>query len=676
MKRTRLGSMQPAASRMGLAMLPLLLFSTLAIAQGGRYQSGDAWTFGATADTQWTITHSLTWDPIDPYYAHVNPNFREENPDYVSVSTALKLNDQFIAHGVRFVVQLGDLTDRAGNAAMHTHAQARQPLYDAGIGFFPVRGNHETYGALYGLDPDFDVNVPAWRDAFPQTQGQGANLFGAQNFNGPPDDALRGLSYSFDYGTPGSDARFVFMDIEPTHYRFAEPEPHPIYGEPYSYSNDFNWTVYRHTEDLIAREGNLILAGTWFRIASTGEPSTEFYGPAPGDGEILQPEEGQYTTSGTEFRPGDQQEWIDSRLQEPDRPVHAFVLAHRNLMGQNHRDTVWGSDPGVTPDVQNVFYRSLQENKVGYFLSAHDHMHHRAIVRSPDRNWFVEQLIASSSDPKFYTPAPGSMAGQRSRETPISQELNNIGYYIFTVDGSRLTVDYYSDRQGNFGTDYCWPDGYPGEGGTCSDPRRSAPAERIGSLYVPDFRFEKKETWGYGLNGKRFVIPQGGSYTGVTDEFAATRAAILRGTNGSAATDNIPGAPRPLSKTVTTGWAANPDPGKLKSDVLSLWGMAELGTEQTDVYVLSMSLGFNRMIHLGSGGIGIATYVDGQWVNAVDQNFGGSKRFVLGPYIEELHELGTYGIDPGSETAWAVLNYNADFAVADGVERVPGQRAR
>src|SRR5690606_6049114 len=106
--------------------------------------------------------------------------------------------------------------------------------------------------------------------------------------------------------------------------------------------------------------------------------------------------------------------------EDDDRPEHAFVLTHRNLMGQNHRDTAWGSDPGVTPEAQNVFYRSLEENKVGYFLSAHDHMHHRSIVTSPDGNWSVEQLIASSSDPKFYDPAAGTMGGQRHRETPIS----------------------------------------------------------------------------------------------------------------------------------------------------------------------------------------------------------------------------------------------------------------
>ena len=53
----------------------------MALAQGGRYFSEDAWQFAVTADTQWTITHDLTWSEDDPYYAHVNPNYREENPD-------------------------------------------------------------------------------------------------------------------------------------------------------------------------------------------------------------------------------------------------------------------------------------------------------------------------------------------------------------------------------------------------------------------------------------------------------------------------------------------------------------------------------------------------------------------------------------------------------------------
>jgi hypothetical protein len=50
----------------------------------------------------------------------------------------------------------------------------------------------------------------------------------------------------------------------------------------------------------------------------------------------------------------------------------------------------------------------------------------------------------------------------------------------------------------------------------------------------------------------------------------------------------------------------------------------------------------------------------------VDQKFGGTKKFVLGKYNSK-YSLGTYGIDLTTNTAWAVLNYNADFVVATNV---------
>jgi hypothetical protein len=59
----------------------------------------------------------------------------------------------------------------------------------------------------------------------------------------------------------------------------------------------------------------------------------------------------------------------------------------------------------------------------------------------------------------------------------------------------------------------------------------------------------------------------------------------------------------------------------------------------------------------------ISTFVDGKWVNAVDENFGGNKKYIQGKYKPE-YQLGAFGYDIKSKTAWAVINYNADFAVA------------
>jgi hypothetical protein len=139
--------------------------------------------------------------------------------------------------------------------------------------------------------------------------------------------------------------------------------------------------------------------------------------------------------------------------------------------------------------------------------------------------------------------------------------------------------------------------------------------------------------------------------------------AVLHGRNGSVATDNVPETPRALAKTVTTAWVENPDSAVLASHVFSLWGMGELGAKEADVFVLSMSFSDARMRAIRDGRVVIATHVGGQWVNAVDQNVGGEEQFVLGPYVEGRYGLGAHGVDPDNNTAWAVLNFNADFAV-------------
>jgi hypothetical protein len=87
---------------------------------------------------------------------------------------------------------------------------------------------------------------------------------------------------------------------------------------------------------------------------------------------------------------------------------------------------------------------------------------------------------------------------------------------------------------------------------------------------------------------------------------------------------------------------------------------------RTDIYVLFISFESGDGYSLKKGKTGIATFISGKWVNAVDENFGGKRRFVLGKYRPE-YGLGTYGVDPKTKTAWAVLNYNADFAVATNV---------
>ncbi len=572
--------MSKALKRMKLAAMPLLIgmillltFAMIAAAQERQYSS-QAWSFGIMGDTQWTPSHG------DPY---------GENPNLVSVSIINQMNAQFIQKKVKFVIQMGDGENYMDIGGITTRAAAAQALYTAGIGFFPMRGNHSQYFLANPQPADF--LLPAMRTAFPQVLGT-PPTFGAVDFDSPTNVSqdLAGMSYSFDFGPAGSNARFVILDVM---------------GVPSANTWDFRSFV---------RFGYPIQA---------------------------------------------QQAWINDRLDKST--THAFVLSHQPLISENHIDNPFGGLVYEFQPEQNAFFSGLQAAGVRYYIGAHDHVDQRSVVTSPDNLSKVEELISAPACPNFYVPTAinpdptlDPWKGYKSHELSLSQEMNNVGFYVYTVDGPRVNVDYYADSTGHYMSDNSWPTGPSGNG----------------TLKTPTFNFIKKESWGYSLNGQEFLIAQGGSYTEVADSFGATTARILDGTNGSTAADYIG---RQFTKKISTGWTAK-NSDKLKSDILSLWGMADLGAAQSDTYVLSLSFDFREMVHLGNGGIGIATVdANGNWVNAVEKNNGGKKKFVVGSYVPG-YQLGTYGVDPATKTAWAVLNYNADFAVANDIELVPGKR--
>jgi hypothetical protein len=144
---------------------------------------------------------------------------------------------------------------------------------------------------------------------------------------------------------------------------------------------------------------------------------------------------------------------------------------------------------------------------------------------------------------------------------------------------------------------------------------------------------------------------------------------------------------------VDTGWA--PRAGRTASDILTLWGLHDslvtdfsvpatataapsgyqfqLKGDRTDTYVLSLSYQSNGISaqRLTSGLFGLATRdAEGNRVNAVAANDGGDGSFVQGPYVHG-DTLGTYGIDTATQTAWAVVNHQGDFAVADFAKGSP-----
>ncbi len=508
-----------------------------------------SFTFGVMSDTQW------------------KSNLDGENPGTVAVGIAKQVQQQFINNKVDFVIQVGDLVDSYRSAAMDIRAQTAQSLYDAGIGFFVLRGNHES-------SRDAANYVP---QVFPQTttgtfkKSDGTTFTFGSNFSSPF-PSLEGLSYSFDY----KNTRFVLLD-------------------------------------------------QFTRKDGTGSTNDNIV---------------------------DQVNWIDQRLDSKGAGNHGFVFSHKGLITANHTDVLFGANPAANPAAQNAFMASLQENGVRYLFNGHDHNHQRSLITSPDGLSQVQNITTSSNSYKFYVPKTGTEINDLKynnppRETPIVQELFTIGYYLVKVDGPRVTVEHWASDNGCGGT--------LGAGKDCD------------LAVTPKLDFHWRETFGYSLNGKQFVVAPNASFAGLQDvsPYSGRGMAILDGVNAINPTiyDG-----RVTYQVVNTGWTDRAEVGgNLVSDVLSLWGMHnQLGSRQSDVYVLSMGFDASGISaeDLAAGKVFLVTRdAAGNWVNAVDLNHGGVKAFVLGAY-DSAYGLGTYGVNPYDHTAWAVLNHGSDFAVA------------
>jgi len=147
--------------------------------------------------------------------------------------------------------------------------------------------------------------------------------------------------------------------------------------------------------------------------------------------------------------------------------------------------------------------------------------------------------------------------------------------------------------------------------------------------------------------------------------YVGTTMNILSGTNGSTL-KTVDSALRPLTKDLEIGWAAKASgPVGAQSDILTLWGMSDLGNvDKTDAFALSLSFAGSQISATDLSSYYIASKdANGSWVNSVELNTGGTKNFVLGAY-SDAYGLGTYGIDTTTNTAWAVINQTGgDFVV-------------
>jgi hypothetical protein len=108
----------------------------------------------------------------------------------------------------------------------------------------------------------------------------------------------------------------------------------------------------------------------------------------------------------------------------------------------------------------------------------------------------------------------------------------------------------------------------------------------------------------------------------------------------------------------------------LISDVLNLSGMANSGS-QTDKFTLRMSYSPSALSNdaettlAAAGQIYLVSYnvTTSLWENAVLSNFGTSDVVFMGVGSSPDGVLGHYGISTTSNTVWAVLDHNSQFAV-------------
>lgn len=559
--------------------------------------TNDSWKFGIISDTQWTKDDD------------------GENPASCAVDIINSLNEKFVEHGADFVVHVGDLTDdghglsfdptthtqtesgefTAYNTATETtytyttedafgiRARYTQLLYNNGIGYYPLRGNHddsqkaaEEFVNYFPQTKTGENNSTSVQDAafnsqnpdtdyLPEITRQNESSFTVgSTFSSPSLSGLEGLTYSFDH----NNARFVMLDQ--------------------------------------------------FR-----------------------------TSDGTTHSIEDQQSWITSTLSGRESGTHAFTFSHKGLLSQNHSDTLFGSDPANASStdaaVQDAYIQSLSDNDVRYHICGHDHMHDRSYVYTTDgATAKVTQIVTASDSSKFYTPKSTSNDDQYGggiRQKIIAQELYYIGYYIITIDGDHVTIDYYSSP-------------------AYSDKEFTT---------TPTLNFTLRESFGYSLKGESFLIGQNESYTAVnvtSPKAYGTQAQILAGNNGCQLTD---AADREFNVEVSTGWY---DAQDSLSDILVMRGMDyNMGSDRTDVYTLSITYNSSSVTDemISSKAFGLAALnSDGKWVKAVSLNSTNNTKFVNGAW-QSGYEIGTWGVDTSSNTVWAVINFDGRFAAVDNI---------
>ena len=137
-----------------------------------------SWAFGVIPDTQWDSQNA-------PFHG-------------VAVHIIDAINDEFIRRKIDFVIQVGDLAEKPTNIAFQTRAAHNKALAEAGIKFYPLRGNHDSDNKAEA--------VARYKAAFPNLPGTPGVGGSSPNLPG-----AEGMTYSFTH----KGGKFILLDTFP-----------------------------------------------------------------------------------------------------------------------------------------------------------------------------------------------------------------------------------------------------------------------------------------------------------------------------------------------------------------------------------------------------------------------------------------------------------------------------
>ena len=360
------------------------------------------WSFGVLSDTQWTVTDS-----------------EGQSPNTIPANLMGQIDQQFIQKGVKLVVDIGDSVDTSSTANLDARALYVQDLYNAGIAYYPLRGNHEAGDGNSGAE--FSRTYPADRLYGQPDRLTGGTTGTAGLNNATPCDivAKTGVGVDTNIAPPVKTNPNTFT----VGSNFSYPTAVNNANGAVSYSFDYNNTrfVLLDQFDTTGNTNDSTIAQQqpWItRQLSTRQDQRH------ADLRLRPQEPARRKPQGQPLRPANRLQ--RSRRRQRRRLGLADPRPADPTAGQAERRKRLHRRHGqqqcqvlhLRPRPPRLQFRRDQPGRHGQRASDHQ----------PVR--FLEVLHARRP-----------VLGQRHSGP---QQLNQVGYYIYTIDGPRVTVDYYA----------------------------------------------------------------------------------------------------------------------------------------------------------------------------------------------------------------------------------------